>query len=292
MDTKTQKRDEMAGLTPEEIKAIGQIEIGPSKHEVFLNNHYKKLLWGGITLGLVGGAIIAYVSHSNDTRDYAAAGLVNAMNIKTPGAVVSPASYDGPGLSAVQAEYAQTPAAATARLMEGLRLFSVGDAAQGTPILEAIAEDIAHPVLASRALVQLASHAMENKDDAKAAGYWKSVLELGTTPYGALACMSLGDIARSQGDSEQARKYYEQAIADYPGSQLVRGGSIGLSVEVRRQLLNVDYPLPAAPAPKPAVSQPMLQPGGNPALPALPSLPELPTTAPATTPSPSNPSTL
>lgn len=279
MDTKAQKRDDMAGLSPEEIKAIGQIEIGPSKHEIFLNNHYKKLLWGGIALGLIGGAIIAYVSHSNDTRDYAAARLMSAMNVRTPGAIVSPSFYNSSELSSVQTEYAQTPAAATAKLMEGLRLFSTGNAGQGAPVLEAVAADVAHPVLASRALVQLASHAMENKDDAKAAGYWKSVLELGSTPYATLACMSLGDIARSQGDTEQARKYYEQAIADYPGSQLVRGGSIGLSVEVRRQLLNVDYPLPVAPAPKPA-AQPMPQPTGNPALPALP---ELPSTLPGTT---------
>lgn len=269
----------MASLSPEEIKAIGQIEIGPSKHEIFLNNHYKKLLWGGISLGLIGGAIIAYVSHSNDTRDYAAAQLMSAMNVRTPGAIVSPSTYNASELSNVQAEYARTPAAATAKLMEGLRLFSSGNAAQGVPVLEAVAADAAHPVLASRALVQLASHAMENKDDAKAAGYWKSVLELGSSPYAALACMSLGDIARAQGDTEQARKYYEQAIADYPGSQLVRGGSIGLSVEVRRQLLSVDYPLPVAPAPKPA-AQPMPQPTGNPALPALP---ELPSTLPGST---------
>lgn len=281
MDTKTQKRDDMAGLSPEEIKAIGQIEIGPSKHEIFLNNHYRKLLWGGIALGLIGGAVIAYVSHSKDTRDYAAAQLMSAMNIRTPGAIVSPSSYNSAALSDVQAEYAQLPAAHTAKLMEGLRLFSTGNAAQGTPVLEEVAAEVAHPVLASRALVQLAGYAMENKDDTKAAGYWKSVLELGSTPYAALACMSLGDIARSQGDTEQARKYYEQAIADYPGSQLVRGGSIGLSVEVRRQLLNVDYPLPVAPAPKPA-PQPMNQAGGNPALPALPELPS--TTLPGSVP--------
>ena len=44
--------DDIRPMSPEEIKAIGEIELGPSKHEIFLNQHYKKLMWGGI--GVVG----------------------------------------------------------------------------------------------------------------------------------------------------------------------------------------------------------------------------------------------
>lgn len=280
MDNNKQKQDPMAELTPEEIKAIGQIEIGPSKHEIFLNNHYKKLLWGGITLGLLGGAIIAYVSHSNDTRDYAAAKLLGAMNVKSPVEMVTPSAYHAGELAAVQSEYPSTAAAVTAKLMEGLRLCSMGEATQASPILEAVAADVTYPEHAARALAQLACNAMDSGEDEKAAGYWKRVAAMGDTPYTALACMSLGDISRSQGDAEQAGKYYDQAIAEYPGSMLVRGGSIGLSVEVRRQLLHVDYPLPVAPAPKPA---PAALPSGNPALPALPDFDAASTTQPSST---------
>ena len=71
MDTNSKNNEDTMPLTPEEIKAIGEIAIGPSKHEQFLNAHYKKLMWGGITLGVAAGAVIAFFSHRNDMRQAA-----------------------------------------------------------------------------------------------------------------------------------------------------------------------------------------------------------------------------
>ena len=73
------KDEDIMPLSPEEIKAIGEIELGPSKHEQFLNEHYKKLLWGGITLGIAAGCVIAYFSTQNDRTHQAAAVTVAAM---------------------------------------------------------------------------------------------------------------------------------------------------------------------------------------------------------------------
>ena len=42
--TNKTENPEETPLTPEEVKAIGEIELGPAKHEVFLNKHYKKLI--------------------------------------------------------------------------------------------------------------------------------------------------------------------------------------------------------------------------------------------------------
>ena len=55
MDTNSKTNEDTLPLSPEEIKAIGEIAIGPSRHEQFLNAHYRKLMWGGITLGIVAG---------------------------------------------------------------------------------------------------------------------------------------------------------------------------------------------------------------------------------------------
>ena len=57
MDTTSKNTEDTLPLTPEEIKAIGEIAIGPSRHEQFLNAHYKKLMWGGITLGIAAGGV-------------------------------------------------------------------------------------------------------------------------------------------------------------------------------------------------------------------------------------------
>ena len=73
MDTNSKTNEDTLPLSPEEIKAIGEIAIGPSRHEQFLNAHYRKLMWGGITLGIVAGGVIAFFSHRNDMRHEAAA---------------------------------------------------------------------------------------------------------------------------------------------------------------------------------------------------------------------------
>ena len=85
MDNNSKTNEDTLPLSPEEIKAIGEIAIGPSRHEQFLNAHYKKLMWGGITLGVVAGGIIAFFSHRNDMRHEAAAQVVQAMKITAPG---------------------------------------------------------------------------------------------------------------------------------------------------------------------------------------------------------------
>ena len=84
MDTNSKTNEDTMPLSPEDIKAIGEIAIGPSRHEQFLNAHYRKLMWGGITLGIVAGGVIAYFSHCNDMRHEAAAQVVQAMKITAP----------------------------------------------------------------------------------------------------------------------------------------------------------------------------------------------------------------
>ena len=95
MDTNSKTNEDTLPLSPEEIKAIGEIAIGPSRHEQFLNAHYRKLMWGGITLGIVAGGVIAFFSHRNDMRHEAAAKVVQAMSLTAPGNAIAPASeYD------------------------------------------------------------------------------------------------------------------------------------------------------------------------------------------------------
>lgn len=251
MDSNNKNNEDTLPLSPEEIKAIGEIAIGPSRHEQFLNAHYKKLMWGGITLGIVAGGVIAYFSHRNDMQHEAAAQVVQAMKISTPGeGMVSADEYDAAALQSLQENYGQTPSAATAELMKGLSLLAKNEEA-GIAALEAVAAGDAPLPLRSRALAALATYQLQQGKDS--APVWTRITQLESNPYSALAYLMLGDLAKSKGEKDAARNWYEQCKAKCPTSALVADKT----VEMRLTLLEVDAPTPVEPVAEP-------QPGKNP----------------------------
>lgn len=246
------KNDEdIMPLSPEEIKAIGEIELGPSKHEQFLNDHYKKLLWGGIALGIAAGCVIAYFSNKNDRQHRAAAVAVAAMKADEPGKVATVEAYDAKALEQLKDQYSGTPAAATGELLEGISLLrNGGDKAVAINHLENVAATTKNIMLKARALAAVATDYMGDGKDEDALKAWQRVAELPENPYSALALVCMGDIAKSTGDKDAARTYYEQAKAKHPYSALVRDRV----VDLRLSLLDVDAPVPTAPAPAPTAS--------------------------------------
>ena len=243
------KDEDIMPLSPEEIKAIGEIELGPSKHEQFLNEHYKKLLWGGIALGIAAGCVIAYFSTQNDRKYQAAAVTVAAMKADQPGKVAAVEEYDAASLELLQKEYAETPAAASGELLAGISLLrNGGDKAAAIAHLENVAAKSPSVLLKSRAITAIATDYMGDGKNEEATAAWKRVTALPDNPYTALAFVSLGDIAKTSGDKDAARAYYEQAKAKCPLSALVRDRV----VDLRLTLLDVDAPVPVAPATNPA----------------------------------------
>ena len=245
MDTIDKTNEDTLPLTPEEIKAIGEIAIGPSKHEQFLNAHYKKLMWGGITLGVVAGGVIAFFSNRNDMRHEAAAQVVQAMQITAPGqGIASAEDYDVALLQTLQQEYAQTPSADTAALLNALSLLAKGDEA-GVAAVEKLADSNAGLPVRSRALAALAAYQLQQGKDSAAA--WTRITQLEANPYSALAYLMLGDIAKNKGEKDVARSWYEQCVAKCPTSVLVTNKT----VEMRLALLDVDAPTPVEPVEQP-----------------------------------------
>ena len=240
------KDEDIMPLSPEEIKAIGEIELGPSKHEQFLNEHYKQLLWGGIALGIAAGCVIAYFSTRNDHKQQAAAVTVAAMKADEPGKVATVEAFDAASLDLPQSEYGETPAAATGELLAGISLLrNGGDKAQAINHLENVAAATPNNMLKARALAAIATDYMADGKDEDATKTWQRVAQLPENPYTALAYVCLGDIAKSTGDKEAARAHYEQAKAKCPLSALVRDRV----VDLRLSLLDVDAPVPTTPAP-------------------------------------------
>lgn len=234
----TDNNEDIQPLSPEEIKAIGEIELGPAKHEIFLNKHYKKLLWGGIALGIASGCIIAFFSHRNDMKQSAAAEVVAAMKLASPAGGVASAQFDEAALGSLAADYASTPSADTGKLLAGMKALAGDKAEQGIAELEALAATTKDSLIKARALAAVASHYLAEGQDDKAAAAWQKVAELGSSPYEALAYVTLGDLARSKGDIEAARAAYDNAESKCATSPLVTSKT----VQMHRLMLDVDAP--------------------------------------------------
>lgn len=245
-------------LSPEEMKAIGEIELGPSRHELFLNAHYKKLIVVTLVVMLLATAAIVYGTwRARQEADGAAAALA-AMNVPS-GAAAEASEYDLATLDKLIATYSGTKAAATAELMRGMQLVSGGQVQEGITVLERIAAGSPEPLLRVRAQVFLAGYYMSGGDTQKATDLWLAITRAGQTPYLALAYLSLGDLAQEAGDIEQARSYYKQLQESCTASPLQ------LAVQQRLLLLGVDAPTPVAPpAADPSQSE---LPGWSPMLP-------------------------
>lgn len=236
--------EDIQPLTPEQIRAIGEIEIGPAKHEVFLNRHYKKLIVGGIVFLLAASGAICYATFRQQEEERASASVVEAMKLNAPGKVAAPDGYDGALLATIQSDMRKTNAASTAALMEGLLKLSTDEGRQaGLAQLAEIAEQSPNELIRARAHAALAAFYMGSGEEGKSVDHWKAVVGLPANPYSVIALISLGDLSGNAGDVESARSYYKQAELQHPTSPLTRSGI----AELRSMLLEVDVPKPLAP---------------------------------------------
>lgn len=246
-------------LSPEEIRAIGEIQIGPSKYETFLDDHYKKLIAGLILAGLLGGGAIAWFSHNRSQENEAAASIVEGMQETRIATPQSPTHFDLAKLQEAVSAYADTPSADTARYLEAMGLLQQGHDDQGLSLLKEISEKGASSPMAMRADASLATWYMNAGKKEAAEKAWKKVCATPNSLYAPLAYLCLGDMAKVDGRTEEARTFYTTLQEKFPHSYLVSGGDVAF----RLALLEVDAPKPVAP-PAPAPGQtpsPSLVPG-------------------------------
>ncbi len=252
----TDKDEDIMPLSPEEIKAIGSIGIGPSKQDIFLNQHYRKLLLAGVIAALASSMAIAWFTHNNDRAEKAGAQLIYGVQADKPALMLPADAYEPLNLETVLKQYGDTPSAPTAELLLALRSLTLTgeEAKAGLTALEALANDATAPaVLRARALCAMATYSMEQGNDGIAAMHWNALLTMGETPYSALACLSLGDLAKTAGKKDEARQYYEQAMTTCQTSQLVLDQTV---IATRLALLDVDAPRRVTPEKKESYANP------------------------------------
>ncbi len=239
-------------LSPEELQAIGEIQVGPSKHELFLNSHYKKILIGILILGIGSGIGIAFFSQTKDANERAACDIVTIMQAEKPADALSSAEYKQDAINDILKNYPNSPSAPTATLLDGLRLLNSGNSALGIAKLSQIAQDSNSIIIRSRAAAAIANHFMGENKLPEASKAWKAVIGMEQNPYSALAYLNLGDIAKISGDKEGARAYYQSAEKNCSESAFLSTQDISM----RLQQLDIDAPQPAAPKPIESAASP------------------------------------
>lgn len=257
----TKQNPEEMPLSPEEIKAIGEIDLGPAKHEVFLNKHYKKLIYGGIALAVVATAATAWYAHGEQQKNEAGALIVQAVGATVVDTSLSPQNYDPQALDSVTADYQGTPAEETAKLLKAMRELT-DPAHTDFSALVQLADTAKNDMVRLRAAVALAMRFTQDGDADKASLYWQKVITMPRNVYTPRAYVNLCDIAWNQGNKEKAADYLRQARAACPDSPLFAVGANN-DIAVRSDLLEsgVDAPevvaAPAEPA-APAEEMPSL----------------------------------
>ncbi len=229
-------------LSAEDIKAIGEIEIGPSKHEIFLNNHYKKLLLGLVVVAVAGAGIIGFYSFDEQQKESAGGRLIDAIQLKSVNDELQAKNYSDATIAEIKTSFADTPAAQSAELLTALALLDKNEVEKAIPALEQVAQSVQDITLRSRAAAAIAMHYTVEGDE-KAVAAWKNVVNMEDNIYTGFALISLGDLAQLAGDKEAARQYYTQAKTRAASSAFVQLND----VERRLALLDVDAPKPVVP---------------------------------------------
>lgn len=294
-NTKQNTPDEMP-LTPEEIKAIGEIQIGPAKHEVFLNNHYKKLIAGGIVVIIAATAGIAYYAYTEQQTEDAGALVVQAVGATVADSSMQPANYDPQALDSVITAYEGTASVETARLLKAMREMT-DPANTDLSTMVQLATSAQNEIIRARANVALAVYFSKQGDDDKALQYWKAVADMPRNAYTALAYVCLCDLSWKKGDTQAAANYLSQAQSSYPESSFFSLNGQNDDMAVRLDLVEsgVDAPKPnndifntpttgtetTTPAPATPAVDPLFQ---EPSPSTTPTVPTMDFTVPSTNP--------
>ncbi len=238
MAKKNKKFSSRTELTPEEMKAIGEIQLGPSRHEKFLNAHYKKLIVLLLAVMLLAAGAIIYVTYRMNQKAEASGLLIHALGGDSTG---EQESVDSATLDRIIKEFPGIKTVETAQLLRGMKLVEGGEVQKGIDALQQLILVADEPFIRLRAQAFLANHYMHGGQDAKAVELWQAVSREGTSPYQALAFICLGDLAQKAGDEQGARAFYTQVEKDCPNSPLQK------DAKMRLLILGVDAPAPETP---------------------------------------------
>lgn len=231
-------------------KPLGEIAIGPSAFEMFLERNQKMLAVVGVSalLGTIGYVIWRGVEHSREEQ--AGAALTAAADI--------------PALEKVGADYGTTAAAPSARFLLAQELWKSGKKDEAITTLQALIKDSPKHPVAATAQASLGSYLMEQGKTADAKAAFQAVIDNPDGRYLApYALINQAYLAKAEGKLDEAEEYLKTARDKYsePKNHFSELAKEYLLILKATPPAEIDPP-PAPPAPT-----------GLPSIPGLPALP-------------------
>lgn len=227
--------------------AFAEIEVGPSKHEQFLDNHYGKLALGLFVCIMGVAGWIIYHQMNKTMQKEAGAELVQAVEFNEQSGEMK---VQAAGLDKVLADYPSSNAATTASYLKVIELWNTGKDQEGCEAMQNFISSTDIPEWKALASTALAGHYRQNGDMGKAREWYQVVADSANPVYAPFALISLGDIARAAGDKKAAGDYYKQVSELYPESALMKDDlkeAAGNGYGVRKLIFDVDSPTPIQP---------------------------------------------
>lgn len=197
----------MAEPTSDSASPIAEISHGPSAFERFLDRNQKSMILLALVIALGAGAWVVYSGMGEGKRLTAGQALVDADDV----AAMQEVAENHPG----------TPAAASAAVLLSDMQWDEGQQSAALETLQAeIDANPEHPATIP-ARARLASRRLQQGDvEGAKAGFQDLIDRPGASYLAPYALMSLSEIARDQGDVEEAQELLERASENYPDNPL------------------------------------------------------------------------
>jgi len=260
----------MSADSHETPRPLGEISQEPSAFDQFMDRNQKNLMILALVLVIAAAVFTIYRAVQKSHRHTAGAALSEADDL--------------PSLQKIVKDYAETPAGGSARLLLAEKQWTDGQQDDAISTLRAfISEQSEHPALATAKASLASKLASQGKAD-EATKEFQEIVDGGEStrflaPY-ALVC--LGDLAKNAGKTDEARKFYERAQNEYPGTGYSNSASGRIALLGAKAPVEIGAPPAPTPAPGDASAPPanlFPAPGLTPAAPEAPA-PSAPAPAP------------
>jgi tetratricopeptide (TPR) repeat protein len=238
-------------------RPLGEIAIGPSKFEQFLDRNQKGMIGLAVIIALAGGGYIIHRGIERSQREDAGTALSKASQLTE--------------FQAIAKDFPGTPAAGSAELLAAERQWDdkQPDAAIAT-LRQFISANPAHPAVPT-AQASLGAKLVKQNQPAEAEAAFQAVVDNPAARFLApYALIQLGDLAKTAGDLDKAERLYTRAKSEYPDNSFGRIADQHLQTLRAKPPVEIEAPAaPAAPA-----GQDLLQPsspapfGGDVSVPA------------------------
>ena len=213
-------------------RPLGEIAIGPSKLDQFLDRNQKGMIGLAIAIALAGGAWIVYRGIERSQQEDAGIALTKAAELTD--------------LQTILKDYPKTPAAGSAQLLAAEKQWATNPDEAIATLRKFIETNPSHPA-APTAQASLGNKLVKQNKTAEAEIAFQAIVDNPSARFLApYALVQLGDLAKTAGDLKKAESFYQKAENEYPDNHFSQIAKQHLLLLNAKPPVEIDAP-PAPP---------------------------------------------